>query len=130
MKKKALLVEDDRANAEVMKMELDFLGYDVVVAYNGPDAITLARAEKPDVIVLDILLPKMDGLEAAVEIRLDPEIQRVPILAATALAAPGDRERCLQGGCDGYLAKPFTYKELGIALDRLLDKRDGKPVSP
>lgn len=123
MKKRILLVEDNLATVDVMRQELEFLGYDVTVAKNGIEAVEMASSELPDLIVMDIRMPKMDGLQAASRIRKDPKTQAIPILAATAKALPGDRERCLAGGCDGYIAKPFTYKELGDAIKRLLKER-------
>ena len=83
----------------------------------------MATTLLPDLIVMDIIMPKMDGLQAATQIRQNSKTQAIPILAATAMAMPGDREKCLAGGCDGYIAKPFTYRELGAAIQKLLDKR-------
>lgn len=123
MKKQILLVEDDRDMAEVMKMELECLGYGVRMAENGVDGIEIAISELPDLIVMDILLPRMDGLQAATRVRKNPKTQAIPILAATALATPGDREKCLSNGCDGYIAKPFTHRQLGAAIKKLLEKQ-------
>lgn len=120
MKKRVLLVEDNLATVDVMRQELEFLGYEVTVAENGVEAVEMAQSELPDLIVMDILMPKMDGLLAASRIRENPKTQSIPILAATAKALPGDREKCLQSGCDDYLAKPFTHRELGAAIRRLL----------
>ena len=102
-------------------MELEVLGYDVTVAQDGQEAVQKATAEPPDVIVMDMLMPKMDGFQAASSIRQNPKTKDIPILAATALARPGDREKCLESGCDGYIAKPFTHKQLGAAIDRLIE---------
>ncbi len=77
----------------------------------------------PEVIVMDICMPKMDGLEAVSHIRRNPKTRSIPILAATAKILPGDREKCLAGGCDGYQPKPFTHRELGAAIRRLLEKK-------
>ncbi|MBI2359942.1 MAG: response regulator [Deltaproteobacteria bacterium] len=104
-----------------MKQELELLGYDVLVAQNGLDAVMLAASESPDLIVMDIAMPKMDGFQAASRIRSDPNTRSIPILAATAKAAPGDRKKCLDSGCDDYLAKPFTHRELGAVISRLLE---------
>jgi CheY-like chemotaxis protein len=120
MKKRVLLVEDNPAAMDVMQKELEFLGYDVSVANDGAEAIKLAEAELPDVVVMDILMPKMDGIEAASRIHENPKTQSIPILAATARAMPGDREQCLSGGCDAYIAKPFTHKDLDVAIKKLL----------
>jgi len=102
-------------------MELEVLGYDVTVAQDGQEAVQKATAEPPDLIVMDILMPKMNGFQATARIRQNPRTKDIPILAATALARPGDREKCLESGCDGYIAKPFTHKQLGAAIDRLIE---------
>ena len=104
-----------------MQLELEVLGYDVTVAQDGQEAVQKATAEPPDVIVMDMLMPKMDGFQAASLIRQNPKTKDIPSLAATALARPGDREKCLESGCDGYIAKPFTHKQLGAAIDRLIE---------
>ncbi|MFQ5684635.1 MAG: response regulator [Candidatus Binatia bacterium] len=120
MKKRILLAEDDPATIDVVKQELVLLGYEVTVAENGLDAVERAFSELPHLIVMDMHMPKMDGLEAASRIREDPKTQAIPILAATAKAMPGDRESCLASGCDDYIAKPFTHKQLGAAIEKLL----------
>jgi len=120
MKRRILLVEDEPATIDFMQQQLEFLGYEVTVAKNGLEAVGRATSWLPDLIVMDIRMPQMDGLQAASRIRKNPKTQAIPILAATAKALPGDREKCLAGGCDGYIAKPFTYKELGAAIRKLL----------
>ena len=120
MKKRILLVEDNPATIDVVQKELEFLGYDPLIADNGEKAIEMAAAELPDLIIMDISLPRMDGLEATAMIRKNPKTESIPILAATARALPGDREKCLQSGCNDYIAKPFTHRELGAALKKLL----------
>ncbi len=121
MKKRVLLAEDHPETIEVMQLELEVLGYEVIVAQDGLEAVEKASAEPPDLIVMDMIMPKMDGFQAAVRIRQNPKTENIPILAATALARPGDREKCLESGCNGYIAKPFTHKQLGAAIDRLFD---------
>jgi len=120
MKRRILLVEDEPATIDLMQQQLEFLGYEVTVAKNGLEGVGRATSGLPDLIVMDIRMPQMDGLQAASRIRKNPKTQAIPILAATAKALPGDREKCLAGGCDGYIAKPFTYKELGAAIRKLL----------
>ncbi len=121
MKKRILLAEDHPETIEVMQLELEVLGFEVLVAQNGLEAVEKATAESPDLIVMDMLMPKMNGFQAAASIRQSPKIKGIPILAATALARPGDREKCLESGCDGYIAKPFTHRQLGAAIDRLFE---------
>jgi CheY-like chemotaxis protein len=120
MKRKILLVEDNPATVDIIQTELEYLGYDSAVAENGQKAVDLAATYQPDLIVMDISLPKMDGLEATNLIRNNSKTQNIPILAATARALPGDREKCIQAGCDDYIAKPFTHRELGAAIKKLL----------
>jgi CheY-like chemotaxis protein len=120
MNKRVLLVEDDPDTVNMMRRELALLHYDVAVAENGAEAVQLAASDPPDVIIMDIRMPKMDGLEAVAHIRNDPKTRDVPILAATAMATPGDKERCLDAGCNAYISKPFTYKDLGVAIKKLL----------
>lgn len=123
MKKRVLLAEDHPGTIEVMQQELEVLGFEVIVARNGLEAVEKATAESPDLIVMDMLMPKMDGFQAAASIRQSPKTKGIPILAATALARPGDREKCLESGCDGYTAKPFTHRQLGAASERILEPR-------
>ena len=123
MKKRVLLAEDHPGTIEVMQLELEVLGYEVIVAQDGLEAVEKASAEPPDLIVMDMLMPKMNGFQAAAWIRKNPKTQNIPILAATALARPGDREQCLESGCNGYIAKPFTHKQLGAAIERILEPR-------
>lgn len=120
MKRKILLVEDNPATIDVIQKELEFLGYESVVAEDGKEGVEKASSYLPDLIIMDISLPKMDGLEASTAIRKNPKTQTIPILAATARALPGDKEKCLQAGCDDYIAKPFTHRELGAAIKKLL----------
>lgn len=105
---------------DVVSLELELLDYDVSIARNGLEAVEMAISEPPDLIVMDILLPKMDGFEASTRIRKHPRTQTIPILAATALCRDKDRDHCLASGCDDYIAKPFTHKELGNHIHRLL----------
>ena len=117
-----LLVEDNQATVEMIQKQLCFLGYRVVIARNGLEAVASAIEEHPDVIVMDIHMPVVDGLQAVTQIRKDPKTESIPILAATAKAMPGDREKCLASGCNGYIAKPFTHRELQAVIESLLNK--------
>ena len=122
MKHLILLVEDNEVTVDVMREQLKFLGYQVVIARNGAEAVTSAIAELPDLIVMDIQMPVMDGFEATAQLRKEPKTQSIPILAATAKAMSGDRERCLKAGCNDYIAKPFTHRQLQAAIEKLLNK--------
>ncbi len=123
MKTKILLVEDNPSTMEVMKQELDVLGYDVAIARDGAEAVEMADSELPDLIIMDMLMPKMDGSEATARIRKNPKTKAIPILAATAKALPEDRDICLESGCDDYLSKPFSYRELHAAIEKLLKRQ-------
>jgi len=125
MKTKILLVEDNPATMEVMQQELEVLGYDVAIARDGAEAVEMAGSELPDLIIMDMLMPKMDGSEATGRIRKNPKTQAIPILAATAKALPEDRDICLASGCDDYIAKPFSYRELHDAIEKLLKRQSG-----
>lgn len=120
MKKRVLLVEDHQDIIDLMTLELDILGYEVKLARDGLEAVKMATSEPFDVIILDILLPKLDGFEAAARIRAHPKTHNTPILAATALYRDKDRARCLASGCNDHIAKPFTHRQLQARLDDLL----------
>jgi CheY-like chemotaxis protein len=121
MSKRVLLVEDNKRTVEVLSQQLTLLGYDVLAASSGEEAVRKAIDELPDVIIMDIRMPKMDGFEAVARIRSDPSTRAVPIIAATGQAMSGDREKCLDAGCDEYLAKPFTHRELKAAIEKVLN---------
>ena len=107
-----LLVEDNADNLEMLSTYLRLRGFEVKAARNGLEAIAAARAGLPDIILMDVQMPEMDGLEATRRLRGDPALRLTPIIALTALAMPGDRERCLDAGMDDYLSKPLGLKEL------------------
>ncbi len=126
MKSLILVVEDNEATLNLIEAQLTLLGYRVTTAKNGLEGIAKAIAELPDLIVMDIQMPVMDGLDAASQIRKEPTTQVIPILAATAKTMSGDKERCLAAGCNDYIAKPFTHRQLQFAIEKLLTK----PWSP
>jgi len=122
MKKRILLAEDNRDAADIVRAALGFLGYEVAVARDGVEAVESAISLHPDLIVMDMMMPRMDGFEAASQLRRHPETEAIPILAATAMASSDSREKCLASGWDDHIPKPFTYKELGAAIERLLQE--------
>jgi CheY-like chemotaxis protein len=119
-----LVAEDDQKLANFMKNYLTAKHYRVILAKNGLDAVELARQERPDLILMDVQMPEIDGLEATRRIRADdePDLAGVPIIALTALAMSGDRERCLEAGANNYLSKPIKLKELAQAIEIQLIK--------
>ena len=117
---KILVVEDDQDNREMVVKALNFHGYQVIEAVDGEEAIEKARAENPDLILLDIYLPKMDGYEVTRTLKGDQDLQYIPIIALTAHAMRGDREEALAIGCDGYITKPINVRELPKQIEHFL----------
>lgn len=107
-----LIVEDTPANMTLATLILEKGGYAVLQADNAAAGIALARSALPDLILMDIQLPGMSGLEATRILKDDPATRAIPVIAMTAFAMKGDEEKMLAAGCDGYLAKPIHYKEL------------------
>ncbi len=108
MPKTILIVEDDVLS---MKLETDVLqvnGYDILQSVDGKDAVELAREHHPDLIIMDIKLPNVSGIERTKLLKADDALKDIPVLAVTALALMGDEERILEAGCDGYMAKPIS----------------------
>jgi CheY-like chemotaxis protein len=103
-----LLVEDNYDNFEMVRFLLERADYTVVGARNGREAVAAARELKPDVILMDLSLPEMDGWEAAREIKSDPEISGIPLIALTAHTLPGDRQKAMEAGFDNYISKPIN----------------------
>ena len=117
-----LLVEDNEANINTISSYLKAKGYQILSAKDGQAGIELAKARQPDVIMMDIQMPGIDGLEATRQLRLDPDLADTPIIALTALAMTGDREKCLAAGANEYLTKPVRLKELFQMLQTLLER--------
>lgn len=105
--KKILLVEDNEVNMRLVKLTLKNQAYTFIEAANGEDAIELAKSSGPDLIILDIQLPKMDGYEVARTLKSNEELKHIPIIGLTAHAMKGDEERVLNAGCDAYVSKPL-----------------------
>ena len=106
-----LIVEDDELNLKLLKDILDFRGYSTVFTGLGAAAFDLARQHHPDLILLDIQLPDISGEEAARRLKADEQTRTIPIIAVTAFAMRGDREKILDSGCDDYISKPFSIRE-------------------
>jgi signal transduction histidine kinase/CBS domain-containing protein len=115
-----LLAEDNEANISTFTSYLEAKGYRLLLAQNGQEAIDLAQAEYPDLILMDIQMQGIDGLAAMRHIRQEPKLIGVPIIALTALAMKGDRERCLEAGANDYLSKPIKLKQLAATIDQFL----------
>ena len=108
---KVLIVEDNAANMTLAVFLLQSVGHTVLSATDAEAGLTLARAEQPNLILMDIQLPGMDGLEATALLKRDAGTSDIPVIALTALAMKGDEERIRAAGCDGYIAKPMRYQD-------------------
>ena len=117
-----LLVEDNEDNRIIYATALRYAGYNVLEAVTGTQAVQQSRDSQPDLILMDISVPELDGWEATAVLKSDPRTQRIPVVAVTAHALPGDEERSLQAGCDGYLAKPIPPASLIADVDRRLGR--------
>jgi len=117
---KILLVEDNELNRDMLSRRLTRRGYTVVVAEDGEQGLALARSERPDLILMDMSLPGIDGWEATRRLRADPEIAAARVIALTAHAMAGDRERAIEAGCDDYDTKPVEMERLLLKITTLL----------
>jgi two-component system cell cycle response regulator DivK len=114
---KILLVEDNELNRDMLSRRLTKRGYEVVIALDGVQGVESARAESPDLILMDMSLPLKDGWEATAELKADPATSSIPVIGLSAHAMSGDREKAMQAGCDDFDTKP-------VELDRLLTKME------
>ncbi|HET6682044.1 MAG TPA: response regulator [Gemmatimonadaceae bacterium] len=125
-----LLVEDNEDNRIVYSTILRHFGFVVTEALTGEEGISKARSEMPDLILMDISIPVMDGWEATQVLKRDPATHEIPIIALTAHALASDRERAMEVGCDGYLAKPCEPRAVVAEVQRFLGRtHDGEPVA-
>lgn len=115
-----LIVEDNPQSMNLIRMTLAPYDYHLVGAIDGEEGLRIANEVRPDLIIMDIQLPKLDGLEVTRRLRLIPVFRQTPIVAVTALAMPGDRERILAAGCDAYLVKPLNIRELPGVIAQIL----------
>ena len=128
MKEKILVVEDNPQNMKVLEMTLRPHGYIFLEATDGEEALEIAIRNKPSLIILDIQLPKVSGLEVTRRLRQMPTFSHIPIIAVTAYAMKGDKEKIIEAGCDVYLPKPINTRELpGVVAEMLLKRRQNDP---
>ncbi len=120
MSKKILVVEDNPDNRILIIDILESLNYEVKVAVDGEEGVDLANSMIPDLILMDLSLPKMDGWTAASHIKETPALRHIPIIALTAHAMVGDRERAMEAGCDDYITKPIDLRTLAMKLQQYL----------
>jgi CheY-like chemotaxis protein len=118
--RKILLVEDNEMNRDMLSRRLQRRGFEVLVASDGAASVELASAEQPDLVLMDMSLPVLDGWEASRRLKSTPATKDIPIIALTAHAMASDREKSLQAGCDDYDTKPVDFARLLDKIDRLL----------
>jgi CheY-like chemotaxis protein len=126
---KILLVEDNEMNRDMLSRRLRRRGYEVIAAGDGQEAIAMARLEPVDLILMDMSLPVLDGWQATRELKADPCTRPIPVIALTAHAMPGDREKALQAGCDDYDTKPVEFARLVDKIEAQLARRDAAGAS-
>jgi two-component system cell cycle response regulator DivK len=122
---KILMIEDEEYNRDMQSRRLKRKGYQVVMAENGESGVDMARAESPDLILMDVTLPGIDGYETTRRIKAQPETRAIPIIALTARAMSGDRENALAAGCDDYDSKPVDFPRLISKIEALLKGATG-----
>ncbi|MEE8393146.1 MAG: response regulator [Rhodospirillales bacterium] len=120
MHKVVLIVEDNELDMKLIDNLLQVNGYQTIKSIDGSDALSLAREHRPDFIILDIMLPGVSGLEHVKMLKADDELKDIPVIAVTALAMKGDKERILEAGCDAYLSKPITANSFLEMIDRFV----------
>jgi two-component system, cell cycle response regulator DivK len=118
-----LLVEDNEMNRDMLSRRLTRSGHEVVIAVQGEEGVALARSAAPDLILMDMSLPVLDGWEATRRLKGDPETRDIPVIALTAHAMSGDREKAREAGCDDFDTKPVEYTRLLSKIQGLLEKR-------
>jgi CheY-like chemotaxis protein len=123
-RKTVLLVEDNEDNLVIYSTILRFGGYRVIEAHDGRAALEAARSMTPNLILMDVSIPYVDGLEVTRRLKADPATRRIPIIALTAHALPSDRDRALEAGCDGYISKPAEPRAILAAVRRELGEAE------
>ena len=118
-----LLVEDNEMNRDMLSRRLQRKGHEVLIALDGLQGVELARSHNPDLILMDMSLPVLDGWQATQQLKATPETNNIPIIALTAHAMAGDREKCLEVGCDDYDTKPVEFSRLLSKIQALLEKK-------
>lgn len=109
---KVLIIEDHPDMLDLLGRQIELMGFEPIIANLGAEGVAKAVSEIPDLIMLDIMMPGMDGREVAKQIRTYPALKDVPIVAATALFRDSDLEQCIEAGCNSYIVKPFTFRQL------------------
>ena len=119
--RKVLIVEDNELNMKLFNDLLQAHGYETVQTHDGREALDLAREHEPDLILMDIQLPEISGLEVTKMLKADDELKAIPVIAVTAFAMKGDEEKIREGGCEGYIAKPISVPNLLETINKFLN---------
>ena len=122
MNKTILVVEDQEDNRQILRDLLASSGFLMIEAHDGQQALAMARSQRPDLILMDIQLPVVDGYEATRSIKRDPELKHIPVIAVTSYALSGDEERAREAGCDAYVAKPYSTRHLLAKIGQFFEK--------
>ena len=123
---KILLVEDNEMNRDMLSRRLQRKGFEVVLAIDGPGGVKMAQTQAPDLVLMDMSLPALDGWEATRRLKADAATQHIPIIALTAHAMSSDREKALEAGCDDYDTKPVEFARLLGKIEALLSRAGGE----
>ncbi|HEX5327352.1 MAG TPA: response regulator [Acetobacteraceae bacterium] len=121
MGKRILVVEDTEDNRRIIRDLLTSFGYELIEARDGAEGVAMAQSHRPDLILMDIQLPVMDGYEATRRIRAHPDLKHIPVIAVTSYALSGDEAKARAAGCDAYIAKPFSPRQLLAKVREFLD---------
>ena len=125
-KGRILIVEDNMDNYELVRFVLERAGYDVFLAVNGRDGVDAARLQKPDLILMDLGLPEMDGWTASQKLKSDEATKSIPLYALSAHTLPGERKRAIQAGCDGYVTKPIHVQSFLDLINETFERINGQ----
>ena len=118
--KRILIVEDNELNMKLLNDVLEAYGYEIVKTDSGAAVLDLARQHRPDLVLMDIQLPDVSGLDAVRQLKEDPQTQAIPVIAVTAFAMAGDERRALDSGCDAYIAKPIMLREFLATVEKFI----------
>lgn len=129
MKRKVLIVEDNHLNMRLIEMILESDNYTLLKATDGQEALDIAAREHPDLVLMDIRLPKLNGLEVARKLKKNAQLSHIPIIALTAHAMKGDREKAIEAGCDSYISKPIDTRQLPKLVANMLSPGQRKSSS-
>jgi two-component system, cell cycle response regulator DivK len=127
-KVRVLLVEDNQDNQDLMRFLLERAGYEVLSVGNGLLGLETARREKPDVVVMDLSMPELDGWHAARMMKDDPDLKNIPLVAVTAHTLPGDRRKALDSGFTSYISKPLNIHMFDVTVAKVLEQRAGSEI--